>query len=104
MVVQDVACGVVLEALIVGRVLLGWVGRLARTKELAHGVFYAPGGVVLVGDVSTQTVAALAQLAHLVVGVGFHQAVEGVLLGCACAEHCALPVGVAGLVGLAALV
>ena len=101
-VVQDVARRVVLEGLAVGGGVASADG--CGGEGLAKGLLDAACGVVAVAGVAAQAVAALAQFARFVVGVGFHQAVQRVLLGCACAEHGALPVGVAGLVGLGALV
>ena len=102
LVVQDVASGVVLEGLAVGGGVALPGGRVG--EGLAKGLLDAACGVVAVAGVAAQAVAALAQFARFVVGVGFHQAVKRVLIRRACAQHGALPVGVAGLVGLGALV
>ena len=43
------------------------------------------------GRIAMQAVARLAQLTHLVIGIGLHQAIERVLVGRACIQDGLLP-------------
>ena len=81
--IEDVAGRVVLE---------GFAGcRAVAGKGLAGASFDSSGGVVAMGRIALQAVARLAQLTHLVIGIGLHQAIERALVGRARTQDGLLP-------------